>query len=84
MSKGRNDFVGVKCGIMDQFAVAMGKTGHAIKLNCDTLEYEYIPVNLNDYKLVITHTNKNADLLIPNIMKDWKNAIKVSNITKGR
>ena len=61
--KAENEFVGVKCGIMDQFAVAMGKLNHAIKLNCNTLEYDYIPIELIDYKLVITHTNKKRELV---------------------
>lgn len=51
------NFIGVKCGIMDQFASAMGKENHAIYLNCDTLQYEYIPLKLSGCKLVLTNTN---------------------------
>ena len=58
-----NNFIGVNCGIMDQFAVAMGKAGHAIKLNCETLEYEYIPVDFGNYTLVIMNTNKPRSLI---------------------
>jgi len=53
-----NRFVGVNCGIMDQFAVAMGKKDMAILLNCDTLEYEYLPFQTGDFSLVIINTNK--------------------------
>jgi len=53
-----NKFIGMQCGIMDQFAVAMGKEKHAIKLNCETLEYEYIPAEFGNYTLVIINTNK--------------------------
>ncbi len=53
-----NLFVGVNCGIMDQFAVGMGKKDHAIYLNCDTLDYELVPMRLSGYKLVIANTNK--------------------------
>ena len=53
-----NLFVGVNCGIMDQFAVGMGKKDHAIYLNCDTLDYELVPMQLSGYKLVIANTNK--------------------------
>ncbi|MCK9325002.1 MAG: galactokinase [Bacteroidales bacterium] len=53
-----NNFVGVNCGIMDQFAVGMGKKNHAIYLNCDTLDYELVPMNISGYKLVIANTNK--------------------------
>ena len=57
-----NNFVGVNCGIMDQFAVANGKKNHAIKLNCDSLEFEYIPLNLGDYELLIVNSNKQREL----------------------
>jgi galactokinase len=57
-----NNFVGVQCGIMDQFAVAFGKKNHAIKLNCTTLEYEYLPLHLSEYNLVIFNTNKKREL----------------------
>lgn len=57
-----NYFVGVNCGIMDQFAVGMGKKDHAIYLNCDTLDYELVPMNLTGYKLVIANTNKSRGL----------------------
>lgn len=60
--RAENKFVGVNCGIMDQFAVAMGKAGHAIMLKCDTLEYQYAPVELDGYTIVITNTNKRRGL----------------------
>lgn len=60
--KAENEFVGVNCGIMDQFAIGMGKKDMAIYLNCDTLEYEYAPVNLQGMKLVIGNTNKRRGL----------------------
>jgi galactokinase len=60
--KAENEFVGVNCGIMDQFAVGMGKKDHAIALQCDTLKYELIPVVLKDYKLIISNTNKRRGL----------------------
>lgn len=55
--KAEHNFIGVKCGIMDQFASAMGKANHAIYLNCATLEYEHIPLKLDGYKIVLTNTN---------------------------
>ncbi len=57
-----NNFIGVQCGIMDQFAVAMGKRNHAIKLNCNSLQYEHIPVALGKYALLIFNTNKKREL----------------------
>jgi galactokinase len=58
-----NEFVGVNCGIMDQFAVANGKKDHAILLMCDTLEYEHVPFQSSSYKLVIGNTNKRRGLV---------------------
>jgi galactokinase len=58
-----NTFIGVQCGIMDQFSVAMGKAGNAILLNCATLDYEYIPFELNDYRLLVMNTNKPRSLI---------------------
>lgn len=55
--KAEHNFIDVKCGIMDQFASAMGKSDHAIYLNCATLEYEHIPLKLDGYKIVLTNTN---------------------------
>ena len=52
-----NKFVGMNCGIMDQFAVSMGKKNHAVLLNCSTLEYSYAPLNLGDHKIIITNSN---------------------------
>ena len=60
--KAENEFVGMNCGIMDQFAVGFGKKDHAIFLNCDTLSYENVPFILNDCSLIITNTNKRRGL----------------------
>lgn len=48
---------GVNCGIMDQFASAQGKKDHAIYLNCQTLEFQHVPIQLNHIKLVIANTH---------------------------
>lgn len=55
--KAEHNYIGVNCGIMDQFASAMGKKNHAIFLNCSTLDYEHVPLNLGDCKIVLTNTN---------------------------
>ncbi len=57
-----NNFNGVNCGIMDQFAVAMGKKKHAIFLDTADLSYEYAPLDLGDAKIVIMNTNKKRGL----------------------
>ena len=56
--KAENTFVGVNCGIMDQFAVGMGKKDCAILLDCNTLEYRYSKIALDGASIVITNTNK--------------------------
>jgi len=53
-----NNFIGVNCGIMDQFAVAFGEKNKALMLNCDTLEYQAVDSNLGEYILAIINTNK--------------------------
>ena len=52
-----HEFAGVNCGIMDQFASSWGKKDHAIYLNCDTLEFEHVPVKLEGIKVVIANTH---------------------------
>lgn len=52
-----NNFVGMHCGIMDQFAVSMGKKNHAVLLNCSTLDYSYVPLELGDSRIIITNSN---------------------------
>ncbi|GAA0317928.1 galactokinase [Oceanobacillus oncorhynchi subsp. oncorhynchi] len=60
--KVENNYIGVNSGIMDQFAVGMGKTNHAILLNCQTLEYSYASMHLQDYEIIIINTNKQRSL----------------------
>lgn len=57
-----NTYVGVNCGIMDQFAVGMGREAQAILLDCNTLDYQYAPLKLGDAKLVIGNTKKRRGL----------------------
>ena len=56
--KAEHEYAGVKCGIMDQFASAMGKENHAIFLNCRDLSYELVPCDLRGMKIVISNTKK--------------------------
>jgi galactokinase len=53
-----NNFIGVNCGIMDQFAVAFGEKNKALMLNCNTLDYKAVDSNLGEYILAIINTNK--------------------------
>ncbi len=60
--KSEHNYVGVKCGIMDQFASAMGKANHAIFLDCKDLSYELVPLNIKGCKILISNTNKKRSL----------------------
>lgn len=60
--KAEHEYAGVNCGIMDQFASAMGKENHAIFLNCRDLSYELVPLDLKGMKIVISNTNKKHSL----------------------
>lgn len=55
--KAEHEYAGVMCGIMDQFASMMGKADHVIKLDCRTLEYEYVPFNFKGIKILLLNTN---------------------------
>ena len=57
------NYNGLSCGIMDQYASAMGKQGHAILLNCANLEHEYIPLNIGDCKILVINSNKPHSLV---------------------
>lgn len=52
-----HSFAGLQCGIMDMFASMFGKKNNAIKLDCRSLEHEYIPLQLEGYKLILLNTN---------------------------
>ena len=58
-----NEYNGMKCGIMDQFASAMGKEGNPIFLDTNSMEFEYAPLNLEGMKLMVTNTNKKHSLV---------------------
>jgi galactokinase len=60
--KVENQFVGVNCGIMDQFAVALGREACALLLDCESQDYSYVPVTLGAYALVIMNTSRERRL----------------------
>ncbi len=60
--KVENEFIGVNSGIMDQFAIGMGKENAGILLDCQTLNYEYAPIHLENHKILIMNTNKRREL----------------------
>lgn len=60
--RAENEFIGVNCGIMDQFAIAMGRKDSAIFLDTATLQYEYAPLKLDGVKILIMNTNKKRGL----------------------
>ncbi|SCY22638.1 galactokinase [Lachnospiraceae bacterium XBB2008] len=58
-----NNYNGMNCGIMDQFASAMGRKDNAIFLDCNTLSYEYAPIVLDGYKIVVTNSKVKHSLV---------------------
>ncbi len=60
--KAEHVFAGVNCGIMDQFASMFGKKGHAIKLDCRSLHYEYVPLDIAGYQILLFNTNVKHNL----------------------
>lgn len=61
--RAEREYVGMNCGVMDQYASACGKKDMAMLLDCSTLDCEYVPLKLGDYSLVITNTNKPHNLV---------------------
>ncbi|MGL4453192.1 MAG: galactokinase [Sarcina sp.] len=88
--KAENDFIGVNCGIMDQFAVAMGSKDKAIFLDTNTLNFEYVNFKLEGVKIVISNTNKRRGLADSKYnerrsecelaVKDLNSVIKISSL----
>jgi galactokinase len=62
--KAEHNFARVMCGIMDQFASMMGKKDNCIKLDCKTLEYEYVPLKLDGYSIVLLNSNVKHSLAL--------------------
>lgn len=74
-----NEFVGLNSGIMDQFACIMGKKDSAIFLDCNSLDYEYLPLALGDYEIIIMATNKEhtlTDSAYNNRVRECHNALE--------
>lgn len=61
--KVENEYIGVNCGIMDQYAVANGKVQYALLLDCNTITHEYVPANFDNHIVVIINTNKPRNLI---------------------
>ncbi|MGM0379350.1 MAG: galactokinase [Bacillota bacterium] len=57
-----NNFIGVNCGIMDQYSIAFGKKDYAILLDCDLKTHKYVPFEIDGYKIMIINTNKERKL----------------------
>ena len=61
--RAENEFVGVACGIMDQFISSAGKAGHGLFLDCRSLEYKHVPLRLENAAVVVVNTNKRRGLV---------------------
>lgn len=72
-----NDYLGLKSGIMDEAAIALGKKNHCLLLNCQEYEYEQIPLDLGDYTFVVLKTN------VPRSLVSSKYNVRVEECQKG-
>ena len=61
--RAENNFVGVQCGIMDQYAVALGQSNHALQIDCHDITHEPIPVKFKDYEWMVINSNKKRGLV---------------------
>ena len=85
--KAENEYVGMNCGIMDQFASALGKKDYALFLDCATLEYEEVPLDLGEYTIVITNTNaphKLTDSQYNTRRQQCEKALEIINANDGK
>lgn len=78
-----NNFVGVNCGIMDQFIIYLGRKESAIFLDCDNLKYSYVPFKTGFYKLLLVDTKKKRELSSSVYNERVKEVEKVVNVIKG-
>lgn len=60
--KTEHEFAGVKCGLMDQFAILFGKAGHLLRLDCRSLEFEYVPFQFPEYRIVLVNSGVHHNL----------------------
>lgn len=60
--RAEHGYVGTQCGIMDQFASVMSKAGNVILLDCQSLEYQHIPIDLRPYKIIMLNTKVSHNL----------------------
>ena len=82
--KAEHDFVGTKCGIMDQFAVTMGQEKKVILLNCKTLKYELLDANIDPYNIVLLNTNVEHNLASSEYNSRRKDCEKAMEIIKSK
>ncbi len=61
--KAENEFVGVQCGIMDQYAVGFGKPQNALMIDCNEITHRYVEIPFDEYKFVVVNSNKKRGLL---------------------
>ncbi|MCK4654196.1 MAG: galactokinase [Candidatus Cloacimonetes bacterium] len=78
--KAENEFVGVQCGIMDQFASLLSKESNALFIDCRTLDFKYIPLSIQSYSFLICNSmvkRKLADSSYNERRKECKDAVKI-------
>lgn len=82
--RAENQFVGVNCGIMDQFSISVGEENKCVLIDCDSLEYRMIPAEMQNYKIVITNTNKKRGLADSKYNERRSECDRALEIIKGK
>ena len=82
--RAENEFVGVPCGIMDQFSSYLCKKNYGLLLNCKTLDYQYIPLNLGNYKILLVDTKKERKLVSSEYNKRVESVNNVLEVIKKK
>ncbi len=80
--KVENEYIGVNCGIMDQYVISLGSNNHALFLNTENLKYDLVPLNLDNYTLLIANTNKQRTLLDSGYNNRHHESKQILNILK--
>jgi len=82
--RAEHNYVGTKCGIMDQYASVMSKKDHVILLDCQSIEHEYIPINIKPYKVLLLNTNVSHSLASTAYNQRREECEKGVNIIKNK
>ena len=82
--KAENDFIGLSCGIMDQYAVTFGKSGNVLLLQCDIPEHKYVAADLGEYEIIAIHTGVKRGLTASKYNERYTSCMEAFALLKPR